>query len=265
MIKNIIFDLGCVILNYDLNKVYKSLELNDDEIKFLEENVSHMEEWNLLDAGIKSVDEIIDIVNNKTNYKYDYLVDNFMHNWYKNRELNEISKIIPIIKNNGYNIYILSNISIDVWNNYKDNDIFKYIDGIGTEKDVAKGIKVWERAVELGSAAAANNLFCYYYAIDYGGKKKDLEKAKDYLFKAAKLKDDQACFNLAYFYFFGGDIVKKDNKQAFIYAKMAADQNHPDACNLVAYMYENGIGCDKDPKKAQEYRDKVNPQEKKEK
>lgn len=145
------------------------------------------------------------------------------------------------------------------------NLAFKYIDGIGTEKDVAKGIKVWERAVELGSAAAANNLFCYYYAIDYGGKKKDLEKAKDYLFKAAKLKDDQACFNLAYFYFFGGDIVKKDNKQAFIYAKMAADQNHPDACNLVAYMYENGIGCDKDPKKAQEYRDKVNPQEKKEK
>ena len=140
---------------------------------------------------------------------------------------------------------------------------FKYIDGVGTEKDVAKGINVWERAVELGSAAAANNLFCYYYGIDFNGKNKDIEKAKKYLFKAAELKDDQACYNLAFFYYSGSDIVDKDKKQAFIYAKMAADQNHPDACNMVAYLYENGIGCDKDPKKAQEYRDKVKPQEKK--
>lgn len=140
---------------------------------------------------------------------------------------------------------------------------FKYIDGVGTEKDVAKGIKVWERAAELGNAAAANNLFCYYYGIEYGGKVKNLEKAREYLFQAAKLKDDQACYNLAFFYYSGSDIVKKDKKQAFIYAKMAADQNHPDACNMIAYLYENGIGCDKDPKKAQEYRDKVKPQERK--
>lgn len=141
---------------------------------------------------------------------------------------------------------------------------FNYLDGVGTEKDVAKGIKVWERAAELGNAAAANNLFCYYYGLEYGSKNKDLEKAKEYLFKAAKLKDAQACYNLACFYFSGSDIVKKDHNQAFIYAKMAADQDHADACNMVAYMYENKIGCDKDPKKAQEYRDKVKPQESKE-
>ena len=146
---------------------------------------------------------------------------------------------------------------------------FKYIDGVGTEKDVSKGIKVWEHAVELGNAAAANNLYCYYYGIgfdgSFNGKNKDLEKAKIFLFKAAELKNAQACFNLARSYYFGDDIVKKDEKQAFIYAKIAADQDHPDACNLVAYMYDNNIGCDKDPKKAQEYRDKVKPQEKKEK
>jgi len=142
---------------------------------------------------------------------------------------------------------------------------FKYINGIGVEKDVAKGIKVWEHAVELGNAAAANNLFCYYYGVAFGGKKKDLEKAKEYLLKAAELKDAQACFNLACFYYNGGDIVEKNENQAFIYAKMAADQNHPDACNMVAYMYDNKIGCDKDPIKAQEYRDRVKPQEKKEK
>lgn len=145
------------------------------------------------------------------------------------------------------------------------NLAFFYIDGVGTEKDVAKGIKIWERAAELGNSKAANNLFCYYYGIEYGGKEKNIEKAKEYLFKAAKLKDAQACFNLAYFYYYGSDIVKKDEKQAFIYAKMAADQDHPDACNMVAYMYDNNIGCDKDPKKAQEYRDKVKPKDNKDK
>ena len=142
---------------------------------------------------------------------------------------------------------------------------FKYINGVGIEKDVAKGIKVWEHAAELGNSAAANNLFCYYYGVAFGGKNKDLKKAKEYLFKAAELKNAQACFNLAYFYYYGSDIVKKDDNQAFIYAKMAADQGHADACNMVAYMYDNKIGCDKDPIKAQEYRDKVKPQEKKEK
>lgn len=35
-----------------------------------------------------------------------------------------------------------------------------------------------------------------------------------------------------------------------------ADFGFVDAYDAVAYMYENGIGCDKNPQKAKEYRNK---------
>ena len=38
---------------------------------------------------------------------------------------------------------------------------------------------------------------------------------------------------------------------------MAADMGNVDACGVLSYFYENGIGCNKDPEKAKEYRDKT--------
>ena len=55
----------------------------------------------------------------------------------------------------------------------------------------------------------------------------------------------------------GNDLVDKDYGQAFVYTKKAADMGHVDACNAIAYFYENGIGIDKNPQKAKEYKDKT--------
>ena len=52
-------------------------------------------------------------------------------------------------------------------------------------------------------------------------------------------------------------LMNKDVGQAFVYIKKAADMGLVDACNSLAYLYENGIGCDKDPQKAKEYKDKT--------
>ena len=51
--------------------------------------------------------------------------------------------------------------------------------------------------------------------------------------------------------------MDKSDGQAFVYVKKAADMGLIDACNVLAYFYENGIGCDKDPQKAKEYKDKT--------
>lgn len=132
-----------------------------------------------------------------------------------------------------------------------------YIEGIGCEKNYEKAVKAWEKAVELGNGSAANNLFCYYYGTAYDKKKKDKEKAKKYLIKGAELGDSYAQRNLAWFYFNGSDILKKNDNQGFIYAKLAADQGQADAIEMVANCYERGIGTNRDPKKAEEYRNKL--------
>ena len=132
-----------------------------------------------------------------------------------------------------------------------------YMQGIGCEKNPQEAVKAWEKAVEFGSGGAANNLFCYYYGTAYDMKKKDTEKAKKYLIKGGELGNSYAQRNLAVFYLNGSDIIKKNEKQGFIYAKLAADQGQADAIEIVAKCYDRGIGTNRDPKKAEEYRNKL--------
>ena len=133
-----------------------------------------------------------------------------------------------------------------------------YMDGVGCEKDINKAINVWEKAVDLGSGYAAKNL---YYLFRFGKSNEiaanyNREKAKYYLLKGAKLNEPIAWIALSYQYYPGGDLFEQDSQQAYIYAKKAADAGNVDGCARVAYLLDNGIGCSRDPQKAQKYRDK---------
>ena len=132
---------------------------------------------------------------------------------------------------------------------------YAYIEGVGCDKDVAKGIDVYKQAVENGSGQSANNLYVIYWKGD-NGVKKDEELAKYYLLKAAELGDDWGCFNLGMHYFHGSSIVDRDPDQAYVYVKKAADMGLVNACATIAFFYKEGIGCDKNPSKAKEYENK---------
>ena len=136
------------------------------------------------------------------------------------------------------------------------NLAYAYIEGVGCEKNVEKGIELYKQAVEKGNGFSAQKLY-YCYGTGAWGVKKDKELAKKYLLKAAEFGDPWGCYNLGMQYYIGNDLVNKDYGQAFVYTKKAADMGHIDACNAIAYFYENGIGIDKDPQKAKEYKDKT--------
>ena len=136
------------------------------------------------------------------------------------------------------------------------NLAYAYIEGVGCEKDESKGIELYKLAADNGSGFAAYKLY-FCYANGVWGVKKDIEVAKKYLFKAAEYGDAWGCYNLGRHYYLGTEYVTKDVGQAFVYIKKAADMGLVDACNSLSYLYENGIGVDKDPQKAKEYRDKT--------
>ena len=136
------------------------------------------------------------------------------------------------------------------------NLAYAYIEGVGCEKDESKGIELYKLAADNSSGFAAYKLY-YCYANGVWGVKKDIEVAKKYLFKAAEYGDAWGCYNLGRHYYLGTEYVTKDVGQAFVYIKKAADMGLVDACNSLSYLYENGIGVDKDPQKAKEYRDKT--------
>jgi TPR repeat protein len=143
------------------------------------------------------------------------------------------------------------------------NLAYAYIEGVGCDKDVSKGIEVYKQAVKNGSGFSANKLY-YMYWIGTNGVNRDSELAKYYLLKAAELNDEWACFNLGIHYYGGDGLMRQDHDQAFIYVKKAADMGLVDACAALAYFYEEGIGCNKNPDKAKEYKDKTKAKSEKE-
>lgn len=62
--------------------------------------------------------------------------------------------------------------------------------------------------------------------------------------------DDQ--MNLGYMYLYGNNGVKQDFDKAFMYYKMAADQNDPIALNNLGSLYFSGIGTKTDVQQAME-------------
>ncbi len=113
MIKNIIFDIGNVIAYYNMNEAIKMFAKNEEDEKFLYDNVYQSPEWigsALIDSGFLSYEDIATIICDRTNHVKDELITNFLVNHLKGFRINQdIVDLIKKLKTNGYKVYILSN------------------------------------------------------------------------------------------------------------------------------------------------------------
>ena len=83
MIKNVIFDIGNVILNFDYKKVLERFTNNEDEQDFIMNNIIKSPEWlgyGLIDTGFITRENAIKMVQDRTNHMNDELVENFWKN-----------------------------------------------------------------------------------------------------------------------------------------------------------------------------------------
>lgn len=131
MVKNVIFDLGNVIINYNQQAIIERFAKTDDEKQYLMENNFKAPEWREIDLGEIDNSEAIRRINERHNNKFKELTEKFWHNWYKEQKINEdIVGIAKILKDKGYNIYVLSNMANANYNYFKNIDFFKLCNGI---------------------------------------------------------------------------------------------------------------------------------------
>ena len=133
MIKNIIFDIGNVILNFKLSEVLPYFAKDEKEEEFIIKNIIESPEWlgnALIDTGYISKENAISIVEDRTNHINDELIEKFWNNYNKYSKINEeVVKLIKKLKNSGYKIYLLSNINEHTYDSIKENELFNIIDG----------------------------------------------------------------------------------------------------------------------------------------
>lgn len=131
MIRNIIFDLGNVIINYNQEQIINNFTKKEAEIKYIYDEIFHAPEWELMDLGNITNDEAIEVINKRNEFKYQKLTDNFLHEWYKEQEINrDIVEIAKKLKRNGYKLFVLSNMANLTYEYFKKDEFFSLCTGI---------------------------------------------------------------------------------------------------------------------------------------
>lgn len=124
MIKNIVFDMGNVILRWDPQYIASRLTDNPDEQIMIEKDLFGSKYWQMLDQGLISVDEVIKELGNNP-----VLINGLLH-WHDYFEpYLEMIPLVKELKQQGYQIYLLSNCSVQFDDYCKKVEAFKYFDG----------------------------------------------------------------------------------------------------------------------------------------
>lgn len=141
MLKNIIFDLGNVVLKLNWDIVLDKYVENTDDKKILENVIFNSEEWQKLDEGTIEKQIAINNMLAKLPERLHASCIEIMKNWQDGLVINiEILRFIEHLKQNGYNTYILSNAQLDIPDYLERNDLNKYFNGkiISSEEKIVK-------------------------------------------------------------------------------------------------------------------------------
>ena len=126
-----------------------------------------------------------------------------------------------------------------------------YLEGNGIKKDEVKAFELFQKAAELGNAVAM-----YLAGIMYlqgRGTPQIVYKGINLLEKAAELGNIDAMISLGNVYRNGECEVTADKKIAFKWYLKAAEVDNAEAMNNVGFMYDNGEGVAQNSSKAMEW------------
>ena len=129
MIKNIIFDMGQVLIKFDPDVFIERVGVNDLKDKeILKREVYKSKEWSMMDRGSLTDEEACNIMTKRVPDHLKNVVRKLTCEW--DRPIIPIDgakELVKELKENGYKIYLLSNASLNqknYWNNIPGSEYF---------------------------------------------------------------------------------------------------------------------------------------------
>ncbi|AWK50874.1 HAD family phosphatase [Clostridium beijerinckii] len=129
MIKNIIFDLGNVLLDFN-PEVYVKSKITEEKVEEIYKCIFQSDEWPMLDRGTISEEQAKTNIINR-NIENQELINLVFENWYDILIPIESSvEVLKKLKQNGYSVYYLSNFHLAAFEHVtKKHDFFRTFDG----------------------------------------------------------------------------------------------------------------------------------------
>jgi 2-haloacid dehalogenase len=186
-IKNIIFDFGGVLLDWNPRYYYKNIFRNEAEMEYFLREVCNPQ-WNMdMDAGLTFADATKEVLEKYPKYRKE--IELYLLNWEKmiSGEIIENTRLLKPLKTK-YRLFGLTNWSAEAFPVvYAKYDFFKNFEGIvvsGTEKMVKPGKAIYELLLKRYDLRADESLF-----ID--DSLKNVETAKELGFHTIHVNGDQ--------------------------------------------------------------------------
>lgn len=130
MIKNVIFDLGNVLIDFKPMEYLMSLGFDKEKSEILNNIIFKSKYWYECDRGIYSNIEVAEFLSKEhSNFEKEIKII-LTKDWVNMLTLKEDTvKFLKDLKKQDYNVYILSNLSEESYNYLKKYDFFEYVNG----------------------------------------------------------------------------------------------------------------------------------------
>jgi epoxide hydrolase-like predicted phosphatase len=130
MIKNIVFDLGNVLISYKPSEYLTKMGYPDEEKNIILNDIFLAKEWFLLDNGDLTTGEAIEKISERSSLNKAGIASFFDLRTDILYPIARNTKILPALKKRGFKLYYLSNFPEDIFDEvYNKYDFFKYFDG----------------------------------------------------------------------------------------------------------------------------------------
>lgn len=114
MKKNIIFDMGNVLVSYQPQKIIAHYTTNPKDQQCLFEEIFHSVDWLKFDRGTITKDELAYNISQRIPTHLKHTSFELLNNWYDGiQPIQKMSSIIQTLKEQQYHLFILSNASSD--------------------------------------------------------------------------------------------------------------------------------------------------------
>ena len=154
MIRNIIFDIGGVLLNYNPKTYLDKLNIEESKRKTLNDIIFHNPKWRDCLNGFISNSELIEYLV-KENQKYKSEIEQILSKEnlkYMLPPKQEMIEYYKTLKQKGYKIYLCSNITKDTYNYIKDSfEIIRVADGgvFSCFENISKpNVEIYQKLIE---------------------------------------------------------------------------------------------------------------------
>lgn len=163
MIKNVIFDLGNVVLKLKWDIVLNRYTEDPETKELLTRVIFDSQEWKDLDMGTIEKDKALGLMLSKLPVYLHDACKGIMDDWTDALIINDnIIKLLEKLRNNGYKTFVLSNAPHEIPPFLTNKDLDKYFDGqiISAQEKVSKpDSKIYNILLERFNLTAQESIF----------------------------------------------------------------------------------------------------------